>query len=169
MKKTLMLLILLTLLLMGCSNKIIDNTFIHQDLAFGQRSYHNYTTPLNINIGFSNVYYKIGPMMTVNSKNMVLNSTGTYILSEGYYLITSSLSFSGGNSGLYEFEVFVNDEEKEECSFFRTTTSNALGAGGITCILYLTNNDMLDMRVKDVTPPAQDIKIYHATINILKV
>jgi len=142
--------------------------FIHNE-HFAQGFYHSYDTPAEVYIDNEDVYYNFTNLTIdfYNGFNPV--GIGVNTTKAGYYKIDGGLSFSGGNSGVYEFEVFNNEQGLEQCVFFRSTSTTAIGHAGMSCIVNLTVGDHLTLRIKDITAPAQDVNVYQANMNIIEI
>lgn len=157
-----------SLLLIGCTQmQNVPETNFKPYYAEGY--YHNYTNPQTITISVSDTYYNITNMNEGNYYGLVFHSDGLNITKTALYDLDVSASFTGGNSGLYEFELFVNNNGNPDCVFFRTTTTTNLGNAGTSCLLNLTQGDHLVMKVKDINPPAQNINLYNYNFKIVEV
>ena len=62
-----------------------------------------------------------------------------------------------------------NDVAEENCAFFRTSTSSAMGHAGINCILELNRSDVLTLMIKDLSVPPKDVSIYQANMNMVLI
>jgi len=153
------------LLLAGCHRNVIllDGEAAH----YAQTAYHNETSPLTIDLITINVYENVTGLH-VDYLGGITAPPPT-ITRAGMYQLIGSISFSGGNSGKYRYNLFVNDLEEHACGAMRTTTSNGLGSMSINCLTYLNVGDTLNMRVKDTTNPVQDVNIYTLTFNMVSI
>ncbi len=165
----------------GTTLKIDDNLEIIGDLnitgivsetniskAYAQTDYHNETDPLEISLTVQNQYENITGLHLDYNNSIHMNGQAT-IGKAGMYHLTGSISFSGGNSGLYRYNLFVNNEEEHACGSMRTTSSSQLGSLSINCIVPLIEGDTVNMRVKDTTTPVQNVKIYTLTFNMVEI
>ena len=131
--------------------------------------YHSYTTPLEFNMSAADTYYNIVGYDILQSYGVIVNETGAIVQKKAYYDISASMSFSGGNSGEYEVELFVNGVGQEECVFFRSTQSSAIGSASFRCHKNLDVGDVLMVKVKDITTPVQDIRVYQLNFNMIEM
>lgn len=130
--------------------------------------YQSYSTPITISIT-DGTYQNITGYDGFYTKGITMLGEGVQINKNSTYRLIGTMSFSGGNAGDYEVALFVDGNERHECSFQRTTTSAAIGDAGLTCILPLNASNNLIMKVKDVSPPYQNINIYALNFNIMEI
>lgn len=135
---------------------------------YAQTAYHNETDPLVIDLITEDVYYNVSGLHVDYSEGINTSGMPT-ITASGMYQLVGSISFSGGNSGKYRYNLFVNDVEEHACGAMRTTTSTSLGSMSINCLVQLEVDDTVNMRVKDTTSPVQDVNIYTLTFNMIKI
>ncbi len=145
---------------------------VHEDRTskgYAQTDFHNETDPLVIGLSIEDLYYNVtGLHLLYNNSISMIDGQATIHKSSMYQLV-GSVSFSGGNSGVYRYNLFVNNEEEHACGAMRTTTSTALGSISINCLVYLEEGDLVNMRIKDTTSPVQDVDIYTLTFNMVEV
>lgn len=136
---------------------------------FAEGHYQNYATPLTLTITSTGVYYNVTGYEAITARGISTSGESVTINKDGWYRLIGTMSFSGGNQGDYETALFVNENERHECSFQRTTSSTAIGDATLACIVQLNNSNRLTMRVKDMTAPAQSVSIYALNFNIVEV
>lgn len=152
-------------------NVIGDGNFTGEliwDRAYSQTAYHNETTPLTITLTTEDLYYNITGLH-LDYNNSIHMDGQAVIERTSMYQLSGSLSFSGGNSGLYRYNLFVNNVEEHACGSMRTTSTSQLGSLSINCLVYLEEDDIVNMRVKDTTSPVQDVNIYTLTFNMVEL
>lgn len=136
--------------------------------AYAQTAYHNETDPLVIDLVTEDVYENITGLHLDYNNSIYMNGQATIGKTNMYHL-TGSISFNGGNSGVYRYNLFVNDAEEHACGAMRTTTSSSIGSMSLNCLVYLEEGDVVNMRVKDTTSPVQDVNIYTLTLNMVEI
>lgn len=147
----------------------LSGTWGCDTMHFAEGHYQSYATPIEINVTSQGVYYNITGYESFLLRGFTTALTGVRCNKNGVYRLVGTMSFYGGNSGDYEVALFVNGAEKHECAFQRSTSSNAIGDATLTCIQTLNSGDLLNMRVKDMSAPAQDIYIHALNFNIVEV
>lgn len=123
------------------------------------------TIPLNVTDEFKNITMLeegFTKGTTFVPDMLVMNDSGLY-------KVDWSISFVGGNNNLYTLSVGVNGLTQLPCSSYRTTTSNAIGNTGASCILNLSINDEVSLMVSDEANPASDVVVYRANLAMLEV
>jgi len=138
-------------------------------LSHAEGYFHSYDDPFLVDISSANVYYNVTNFTLQNLRNIEAGDNAIKILKTGTYNIMGTVSFTGGNGGIYEFEVHLNDAGLENCVFFRSTSSTAIGVGALSCITDLNANDELNLRVKDINNPPQNINIYQMNFLIFEI
>lgn len=136
--------------------------------AYAQTAYHNETNPVVIDLVTEDVYVNVTGLH-LDYNNSIHMDGQAVIEKTSMYQLMGSISFSGGNSGLYRFNLFVNDLEEHACGAMRTTSTNQLGSLSINCVVYLEENDKVNMRVKDTTSLVQDVSLYTVTMNMIEI
>lgn len=149
--------------------KRILGTWQCSQTYYAEGWFHNYSSPQTITIGVADTYYNITGINEGETNGLVFSQNGLNITKNATYEIHMAISFTGGNSGLYEFELFVDGIGEPKCTFFRTTSSTALGNTGSHCIMSLISGNHLNMMVKDISAPAQNIQLYQYNFNIIEV
>lgn len=153
----------------GSIEPINPDLSVYLGLHYAQGYFQNYSTPYTISISAANVYYNLSNIMDFNSRGIINTNNKATIVRDGVYRISGTMSFSGGNSGVYEVELFINDLGHPECTFFRDTSSTARGDASFFCIENLKAGDILNIKVKDISTPAQSINIYAFNFNIFEI
>jgi hypothetical protein len=138
-------------------------------ISYAEGYYHDYDTPIEINISSADVYYNITGFALDNVRAFDTLGNSVRARHEGIYSVLGTMSFRGGNGGEYEVELFINDVGQEECVFFRTTSTNAIGDASLSCIIALEVNDVLIMKIKDLSAPAQDVEIDQLNFKIVEI
>jgi len=153
-----------------CYNYSSINELGISNITYAEVFYHSYTTPLVITISAADTYYNITGF-EYGIVNGFTNTTAynTIVMKNATYKVCSQASFSGGNSGEYEFELHKNDIPLPHCAFFRSTSTNNLGNAMMCCLENFKKNDELTMRIKDISAPAQSINLYQLNFNIVEV
>lgn len=136
--------------------------------AYAQTDYHNETDPLVIDLITEDVYENITGLHLAHNNSIHINGQAT-IDKTGMYHLTGSVSFSGGNQGLYRYNLFVNNQEEHACGSIRTTSTTQIGSISINCLVHLVEGDQVNMRIKDTTSPVQDVNIYTLTFNMVEI
>jgi len=149
--------------------KKVAGTWVCSQTAYAEGYYHSYTTPIAITIGTADVYYNITGFVLNNSNQFITDRYYIETTKSGLYFISASMSFNGGNGGEYEVELFKNGTSQPDCSFFRTTSTTAIGDAGFTCLKYIEAGSELIMKIKDLSPPAQSVSIQRLNFNIIEV
>ena len=149
--------------------KRIDGVWGCSVTHFAEGHYQDYSIPLTITISAANTYYNVTGYESFFLKGIYGDGDAVIINKTGIYRLIATMSFNGGNAGDYETALFVNGAERHKCSFQRTTSSNAIGDATLSCILSLNKSNQLVMKIKDISPPAQNINIYSLNFNIMEV
>ena len=137
---------------------------------YAELNYHNDTTPLIINIPFPNIYYNVTGLDLGISNLITQQNDNLIIYEDGVYTLSLSVSFGGGATREYEFAVFVNDIEIENCEFHRVMgTGGDIGSGSTECLLNLNAGDVINIRAEDENNPSQNVEIYAFNFNIVKI
>lgn len=136
---------------------------------YAEGYYHSYDSPFLVDIVAADTYYNITNMTIDNSNGIITQDFSVKITKAATYRVIGTMSFSGGNGGEYELELFVNDEEQEDCAFLRTTNTTAIGDATLACIIDLNVNDLLVMKIKDISALPQDVSVYALNFNIVEV
>ncbi len=136
---------------------------------YAEGFYQSYDTPIYINTTVTDVYYNITGFTLDKYYGFIVGTNDLIIEHTGLYKVSVGMSFSGGNGAEYETELFINNVGKEECVFFRTTSSTLIGDAGFSCILNLEENDNLIIKVKDFSSPPKPIFIYRLNFNIVEI
>lgn len=136
---------------------------------FAEGNYHNQSGPLVVSIPVFDTYYNISGFSLDIASGFYQSSNVVVVINEGYYLVNFGVSFTGGSGGLYEFELFVNEEDTDTCGTYRSTSNNAIGFTGFSCIYYFEAGDYLSIRVKDQNNPPSDIEIIDFNTNIVSI
>lgn len=134
--------------------------------VFAEGYFHNHTNPLTVSIAAANTYYNITGFNMGHSLGVVWSNDGIDINTTGYYKFSGSVSFSGGNNGDYDYIMTNNGLPLLDCSMERTATSTATGNVGLTCIEYMKKGDHLNIQVRDLNAPSQDVSITVMNLNI---
>ncbi|RKZ04138.1 hypothetical protein DRQ25_17315 [Candidatus Fermentibacteria bacterium] len=154
------------LLLFACAKSPTVILDIPEQVIYAQTAFHNSTDPLTIELNTINVYENVSGLHVDYAQGISLPPK---IVHSGMYQLTGSISFSGGNSGKYRYNLFVNGLEEHACGAMRTTTSTSLGSMSLNCLVYLETGDTVNMRVKDTTNPVQDVNIFTLTFNMVLI
>ena len=136
---------------------------------YAEGFYQSYDTPIYINTTVTDVYYNVTGFTLDKYYGFVIDNNAVMTTHKGLYKISAAMSFSGGNGAEYEAELFINGVGKEECVFFRSTSSTLIGDAGFSCIMQLEENDHLIMKVKDFSSPPKPISIYRLNFNIVEI
>lgn len=153
----------------GIISPINPDASVKLDLHYAEGYFQSYSSPYTITIGAINTYYNVTNITVQSYKGITVADNQALIARDGAYKIIATMSFSGGNSGVYEAELFTNDVGHPECVFFRDTSSTARGDATFTCIEELEAGDKLNVRIKDISNPAQNINIYAFNFNIIEI
>lgn len=149
--------------------KRIDGVWQCNKIHYGEAYYHDYITQLTINIDSAGVYYNISGFSLDDNYGIINHGNQREITKDALYSILGTMSFHGGNGGEYEVELFVNDVGQDDCAFFRTTSTSNLGDATLSCLKQLSIGDHLNIRVKDLSAPPQDIDITAFNFKIVEV
>ena len=88
----------------------------------------------------------------------------------GIYLVHYELSFAGGNQGVYEMGVSVNNAAPAyKTRFRRTTTSTDIGAVSHSFYADYSGGDVVHVKAQDISSPAQDMTIYYLNFKIERI
>ena len=140
------------------------------ELAIGEIMYYSETSLLDVEIPTYNNYYPVTNLTCSNNVNVYCNSENLTIQVEGYYAVNLQASFEGGANTEYELELFVNEGDAKDCELHRKTgTGGDVGNAGFTCVQYLYEGDIVNVKAKDNTNPSNDISFHSFNLNILKI
>lgn len=134
--------------------------------AYAEGYFHSYTTPFNVSIAVSNIYYDLTNYTMTFAENFLITENGVVAENEGLYKLSGTMSFEGGNGGLYEIELHRNNVTVPSCAFFLTTSNSDTRNGAINCLIYLYAGDALKIKVKDMKNPPQNIYVRQMNFNI---
>lgn len=129
----------------------------------------NNTNPYTISIGTTNQYYNLTVWQPSSIYGLEFYLDGIKITKADTYRLSSSISFTGGNGGNYDFTLFINNVPKKVCGQGLTASGTNVGNMAFSCILDLNVDDYLTFRVKDAGNPAQDIQVYRANLNLVEL
>ena len=168
--KTLILIILLIPIVSSCSSYSGEEILFlpSENMHYAQTSYHNETDALMIDLITIDVYENVTGLHIDYSEGIITNGIAE-ITKDGIYHLSGSVSFYGGNSGTYRYNLFVNDVEEHGCGAMRTTTTSSIGSLSMNCLVTLYSGDTVNMRIKDTTSPVQDVGIYTLTFNMVQI
>lgn len=147
----------------------VGGVWVCEMMSFAEGFYHSYDTPIVVDLVTENVYVNITGFALNDTYQIDTLGNAIRINHDSYYLINGMMSYSGGNSGEYEVELFVNDVGQEDCVFFTSTSNVDKDTGGFSCILRLFYGDTLVVKVKDISAPVQDFSIYQLNFNIVEI
>lgn len=136
---------------------------------YAQTSFHNDVSPLIIGLSTEDVYENVTGLNVDYGHGIDTSSGIPTITKDSMYQLIGSISFSGGNSGRYRFNLFVNSVEEPACGAMRTTDTANLGSLSINCLVYLEDDDQVNMRVMDTTSPVQNVSIHTLTFNMVQI
>lgn len=142
---------------------------INHDNVYAEGYYKNLTTPITISIASENTYYNVTNFTQGDTSGVTFEDNGVTIDVSGTYKIAGTISFSGGNSGLYDFGIAVNGIVNQHCGAIRTTSSTAVGNIGFSCIDMFNAGDHLNLQVEDTSASAQDVNIYFMNLNMVRI
>lgn len=155
------------------------NTYI-SSLTIGSleynKSYCSIFFPYNeststITITQSEVYYNFTMLDNSSCAGMTVNHT-TYdkiiVDKTGEYTVSFSVSFTGGNTGLYGIGIAKNGIIQRNC-YSQQTASGSVQNTGVTCYLQLDKNDIIDLQVDDEQAPSQNIVIHTAQLSTHRI
>lgn len=148
---------------------VSNDNVVDEVTHFAEIYYHSYSTPYVVEIPFIDTYYKLNVTTLSALSGFTQNESGLVVQKDAVYKIVGSISFSGENTGVYEVEVHRNNAGMEKCVFFRTLSINSLGVGALTCIVELSKGDFLNVKVKDLDAPAQNIVFQQFNLNIVEM
>lgn len=154
-------------LLVDGNLNITENIFTNAHYA--QYDLHNLTDPELVRLTVEDQYENITGLSNTYSKGITPYNGGAKINRTSMYHLTGSISFNGGNSGEYQFNLFVNDVAEDACGSLRSTDTSAKGVMSINCLIQLNADDLVKMKVRDTTAPVQDANIYLLTFNMIEV
>jgi hypothetical protein len=126
------------------------------DDVLGESAYAEVSnaTPGPEQTGITDTFTKINQFDTVGfSKNVTVSGANSNItiLNPGSYSIRYSISFSGTGAQNYVAAVHHNDTEIRKSAIVRRISGGAdIGSAASECILQLTANDTIDIRVRTV-------------------
>lgn len=147
----------------------IDGEWQCDNVKYATGYYHSYYSPMQVHFTAANTYTNITVYTNISGNNFEIYGNSIRILHEGKYLILSGMSFNGGNGGVYEIELHVNDVAMPNCAFFMTTSTVDILHGEFSCVLNLNVNDRLVIKAKDISAPVQDMWYYQLTASIIEV
>ncbi len=142
---------------------------IYTNAHYAQYDYHNDTDPEVIILSVEDQYENITGLHNSYAKGIMPSDGGATINRTSMYNLQGSIAFNGGNSGEYQFSLFVNEVAEHACSAMRSTDSNAMGSMSISCLVALNEGDKVRMKVRDTTAPVQNANIYLLTFNMIEV
>lgn len=120
------------------------------NLLYGEMWNDTLNGSVTLLIGKGN-FTNITGLIAGSTNGMQFAEGGLVALRDGTYKIDYGVSFAGGNSDDYKFTVGVNGAgmNGSKCTTYRTTSNNALGNTGTSCILSLSFGDLLTLMVQD--------------------
>ncbi len=125
----------------------------------------------SISIGAQDVFIDADGFSTGLLSNMSFGSNALIIDSGmgGVYYIAGDFSFEGGTNSIYEFCASVNGSENVNCCSNRRTSNNDVGTISFSCILELSESDVVNLEIADHDTTPQDLNICDAQFNIFKL
>lgn len=162
---------ILMFLVSGCYHDVPPSVIpVPQDNVYYAEGYfYNHTNPLFIDIAASGVYYNVTNFTAGEYDGFVWAGNGVTITKDGLYKFSGSLSFKGGNGGVYGFTMAINGVPQPDCSMEKTASNTLINNVGLTCLKRLSVGDHLNLQTEDYNAPAQDIYITIMTLNIIEV
>ena len=136
---------------------------------YAEAYFHSYESPVEMTLGSTGLYYNITNFTMNGYYGLVPSKNGINVMKQANYKISLLLTFQGGNNGDYEIELFINDVSEPKCATFQTTSAGAHNNAVINCIMNLSVNDHLDVRIKDMYNPAQDISYHQLNFNMVEI
>jgi len=121
----------------------------------------------------SDTYVKVDQFDTVGlNKNITVSgpNSNLTIVNPGFYSIEYYLSFTGSAGEIYVMAIHENDTEVVKSMSVRTVSAaNDVGSVSNKCILELTANDIIDLRVKTNVAGTNNFTLQTGNFIILKV
>ena len=123
------------------------------------------------NLTGTDVYNNITGMSDgYNNGLSLINGNYLNVSQAGLYKIDYGISFKGGNNQLYGMAIGINGiAQQNRCYAHRTTTSNAVGNVGSSCIMNLTKGNRITLMIADESGVVASPDIYMAGLAILRV
>lgn len=147
----------------------INGNWTCSTIHYAEGYFHNYDNPATVTISTNNTYYQITNYTIDNIQGINIAGTQANITKNSTYKITLEIAMQGGNNGDYEIELHKNNVAQIDCATFVTTTTGDHKNIMISCIKALLPNDKLDVRIKDVNNPAQNILYHQLNFNIIEI
>lgn len=143
---------------------------IVSELAIGKAYFGNGSTPVDIELDQdTNVKLTKTDLLFTASKELNITfGPDVFIVSEGTYKVTASISFEGYSGGNYHLMIFKNAQKVCECNphveVNNNRTTNLVSIDVVDCI----DGDFIDVYVKN-SGNSKDIGIINAKLIVEKI
>lgn len=128
----------------------------------------NNTNPYTITISTTGVFYNLTEWTPSDYNGFTWSRDGVVVSKDALYKLNGVITYTGGNGGKYGFVLLKNGIPQPDCSAGSQST-NIISSLNINCLISLNVDDYLNIAIRDINTPTQDVEVYKTNFNIVEI